>query len=508
MANVREREKIAREIEKTSESIRKKHRALKTGRIEEGIALDILNLLSSRCNFSSTAPACALQKESRATTASKRERKEEEEQEKEGEEANEMFERSTTLHKSNDRSHDHVQPITFTPRAKIIPMIELLENVFGTTKNSLSTKFKISCKRRKMRYELAWARWGKRSIIKQQGIQVHVIAPMMSITPKKQKKKSGKGLPHAMTLNDNAIDYKHWDEPNELVDRLQLLDASHRALPTTRGCRSSRNFAKLKSEKQREKISPERCRFIEELHASARRNFPRRRIIVRGYDDLWQADVVEMRPYSGFNRGHHYILTVDVLSKCAWAVPLKSKGGSDTANAIARLLDTVYSAIKIAGPAKFKVGDSVRVSKYKTIFEKSYMPNWTTVFTIVKVQRTNPVTYLLEDILRIYRGKSIAGAFNMIQKLSVKMRNGSQKIHHKQKEYEKFHQKSRQCSSHSLIAKVLFTKSFYKYELHRATHPDVYLVEKVLHRKGDKVYVKWLGFDGSHNSWIHKNNVI
>ena len=40
MADVREREKIAREIEKTSESIRKKHRALKTGRIEEDMALD------------------------------------------------------------------------------------------------------------------------------------------------------------------------------------------------------------------------------------------------------------------------------------------------------------------------------------------------------------------------------------------------------------------------------------------------------------------------------------
>jgi len=35
-----------------------------------------------------------------------------------------------------------------------------------------------------------------------------------------------------------------------------------------------------------------------------------------GYDDLWQADIVKMRPYSGFNRGHYYILTViDVLSK-------------------------------------------------------------------------------------------------------------------------------------------------------------------------------------------------
>jgi len=282
--------------------------------------------------------------------------------------------------------------------------------------------------------------------------------------------------------------------------------------------------------------SAEKRRLVEELHAPARKNFPRRHVIVRGYDDLWQADIVEMRPYSRFNKGYHYILTViDVLSKYAWAVPLKSKSGSETANAITeiirksgrhpknlqtdmgkefynadvqrlvnkhginhystysvmkasiverfnrtlkndmwkmftlngnykwidllsrlvsnynarkhrtigmrpvdvtpavaeRLLATVYSAIKIAGPAKFKVGDSVRVSKYKTVFEKGYTPNWTTeVFKIVKVQRTNPVTYLLED----YRGKSIAGAF-------------------------------------------------YEYELHRATHPDIYLVEKVLRRR-------------------------
>jgi len=77
------------------------------------------------------------------------------------------------------------------------------------------------------------------------------------------------------------------------------------------------------------------------------------------------------------------------------------------------------------------------------------------VFTIIKIQRTNPVTYLLED----YRGKFVAGAF-------------------------------------------------YEHELHRTIHPDVYLVEKVLRRKGDKVYVKWLEFNRSHNLWIHKNNVI
>ncbi|KAG5316282.1 MOS1T transposase, partial [Pseudoatta argentina] len=50
------------------------------------------------------------------------------------------------------------------------------------------------------------------------------------------------------------------------------------------------------------------------------------------------ADIVEMRPYSSFNRGHHYILTViDVLSKYAWALPLKSKG-SETADAIVEII--------------------------------------------------------------------------------------------------------------------------------------------------------------------------
>ena len=86
-------------------------------------------------------------------------------------------------------------------------------------------------------------------------------------------------------------------------------------------------------------ISSEKRQLVEKLHAPTRRNFPRRRVIVRGYDDLWQADIVEMHPYSSFNRGHHYIFTViDVLSKYAWAVPLKSKGGSETADAIVEII--------------------------------------------------------------------------------------------------------------------------------------------------------------------------
>jgi len=46
-----------------------------------------------------------------------------------------------------------------------------------------------------------------------------------------------------------------------------------------------------------------------------------------------------MRLYSHFNSGYHYILIIiDVLNKHAWIVPLKSKSGSKTANAIAEIV--------------------------------------------------------------------------------------------------------------------------------------------------------------------------
>lgn len=47
---------------------------------------------------------------------------------------------------------------------------------------------------------------------------------------------------------------------------------------------------------------------------------------------------------------------------------------------------------------------------------------------------------------------------------------------------------------------------FYEQELQKTKYPDIYLVEKVLRRKGNKVYVKWLGID--ERSWINKDNVV
>ena len=49
---------------------------------------------------------------------------------------------------------------------------------------------------------------------------------------------------------------------------------------------------------------------------------------------------------------------------------------------------------------------------------------------------------------------------------------------------------------------------FYEQELSKTSVGDVYLVEKILQRKGDRVRVRWLGFDGKHDSCIHKKDLI
>ena len=49
---------------------------------------------------------------------------------------------------------------------------------------------------------------------------------------------------------------------------------------------------------------------------------------------------------------------------------------------------------------KFKIGDKVRISKYKRkTFDTGYTPNWTEeIFIIDKIQYTNPITYKIKDL--------------------------------------------------------------------------------------------------------------
>ena len=66
----------------------------------------------------------------------------------------------------------------------------------------------------------------------------------------------------------------------------------------------------------------------------------------------------------------------------------------------AKIWDTLYgSVVKKTVRFKFQVGDRVRISKVKRIFEKSYLPNFTEeIFTVYKrFARQLPVYKLKDD---------------------------------------------------------------------------------------------------------------
>ena len=58
--------------------------------------------------------------------------------------------------------------------------------------------------------------------------------------------------------------------------------------------------------------------------------------------------------------------------------------------------------------AKFKVGDHVRISKYKKIFAKGYTPNQSEeVFVVSKIKNTVPWTYVINN----FNCEEIIGTF-------------------------------------------------------------------------------------------------
>lgn len=77
-----------------------------------------------------------------------------------------------------------------------------------------------------------------------------------------------------------------------------------------------------------------------ELHRPVRNKFPTRKTLVSDKDDLWVYDLVDMTKRR-IDAGHQYILTVmDVLTRYAWARPLKSKSTVEVASSLTDIFET------------------------------------------------------------------------------------------------------------------------------------------------------------------------
>jgi transposase InsO family protein len=75
------------------------------------------------------------------------------------------------------------------------------------------------------------------------------------------------------------------------------------------------------------------------LHKLIIRKFKRRKVVVHEIDEIWSADLVDMRHFAKHNKGFNYLLTViDIFSKFAWAVPLKTKTGKEQIQSFQKLM--------------------------------------------------------------------------------------------------------------------------------------------------------------------------
>lgn len=75
------------------------------------------------------------------------------------------------------------------------------------------------------------------------------------------------------------------------------------------------------------------------MHRLIRRRFPRRMYNVNNIDDVWEADLADLRSIATYNDGYKYILVViDVLSKFAWIEPLHDKTSGSVTRAFSQIL--------------------------------------------------------------------------------------------------------------------------------------------------------------------------
>lgn len=75
------------------------------------------------------------------------------------------------------------------------------------------------------------------------------------------------------------------------------------------------------------------------LHKPTRIHFKRRMYNVSGVDDVWEADLIDVRNISSFNNGYNYLLAViDVLSKYAWIEPVSDKSCTTIRDAFKKIL--------------------------------------------------------------------------------------------------------------------------------------------------------------------------
>lgn len=305
-----------------------------------------------------------------------------------------------------------------------------------------------------------------------------------------------------------------------------------------------------------------RREIINELHKSARKSFVRRHVEIRNIKDLYQIDLIEMRPYAKVNKGYNYILIViDVFTKFVWGQPVKSKSGKDVTLAMSKIL----TEDNIPKNCQSDLGKEFYNKFFQSLMDK-YKINHYSTYSTTKASIVERVNRTLKSLLWkefSYRGnhkwidilQDIIDKYNSTIHSTIKMKPiDVKKIHVKKllSTVYKTHNKKQTSTTKSHLKKgdkvriskyrQMFSKSytpswsneiftivnvnrtypftytlkdennqiikggFYAEELQKTQYPNIQLIEQIHKRKNGKLYVSWLGVKGK--SWIDKKDIV
>lgn len=100
---------------------------------------------------------------------------------------------------------------------------------------------------------------------------------------------------------------------------------------------AKRKNKKITKKEVREWLKGQR---VYSLHRPAIKHFRRNRVLVGSIDSVWELDLIDMQSLKKYNSNYRYMLTcIDVLSKYAWAIPIKDKSGPTLVKAFKQVLD-------------------------------------------------------------------------------------------------------------------------------------------------------------------------
>lgn len=291
----------------------------------------------------------------------------------------------------------------------------------------------------------------------------------------------------------------------------------------------------------------------EELHRAARKNYPRRKVTLKGLDDLYQADLVEMQPYSKINKGFRYILTmINCFSKFAFAVPLTDKTGPEVARALEPILLKnkmknfqtdqgtewfnrhikklmkkydinhyyTYSELKASIVERFN--RTLKAKMYKQFTTRGSYEWFSILQSIVKSYNNTKhrtIGMKPQDVSKKHV-KQILSRINKIKRPKKKLKfqiGDSVRISKAKRVFKKGYLPNWTNEVFKVYAikptrpvtyilqdhkGEILKGGFYTEEISKSNTGNVYLVEKILKRNKNKFLVRWVGYDKNSDSWV------